>query len=194
MNAERSLFYSHSASGSLANERNTPAGSLVPADSGCFPGEVGPVCGDLGSRIARAKKATSDEGPIGWGSALTPEPYYELAELAEVYLEDSYLLTVTVVPGLVELQLDVVLREGHPEYREPRESEQYCFRRGVLRFEGVEAVAWRMPGETDYGGVDSYRFDGRVHRIAGDIGELTITCDPPQLVLEPDTWSNPPTR
>jgi hypothetical protein len=127
---------------------------------------------------------------------MTSVPYYELAELAEVYLEDSYLLTVTVVPGLVELNLDVVLREGHSEYREPRKSEQYCFRRGVLRFEGVETVTWHMPegkpardasGETDYGGVDSYSFDGRVHQITGDIGELTITCGPPHLVLEPDS-------
>jgi hypothetical protein len=67
----------------------------------------------------------------------------------------------------------------------------------------VETVAWRISAgvpavdaseETDYGGVDSYRFDGRVHGIAGEIGELIITCDPPHLVLETDTGSNLPIR
>lgn len=127
---------------------------------------------------------------------MTAVPYYELAELAEVYLEDSFVLGVSIIPGLVEVRLDVVLREGHPEYRQPKESEQYCFRRSALRFEGVASVEWVMPsgppaidasGDSDYGGIDSYQVEGNMHQLVGEIGELKIICKRYRLLLDPDT-------
>lgn len=111
--------------------------------------------------------------------------YYELPGLEQIYLEDSFVLGVEILPGSVKVQLDVVLREGHPSYVAAGEDEQYCFRKGVLRLEEVGEVTWHMPtgppaidasGDTDYGGIDSYKVDGSVHRIVGEIGELTVTC------------------
>lgn len=111
--------------------------------------------------------------------------YYELPGLEQIYLEDSFVLGAEILPGTVKVQLDVVLREGHPSYVAPGADEQYCFRKGVLRLEEVRDVTWRMPtgapavdasGDTDYGGIDSYEVDGSVHRIMGEIGELTVTC------------------
>lgn len=111
--------------------------------------------------------------------------YYELPDLEQVYLEDSFVLGVEILPGAVKVQLDVVLREGHPSYVAPGADEKYCFRKGVLRLEEVSEVTWRMPagppavdasGDTDYGGIDVYEVDDSVHRIMGEIGELTVTC------------------
>ncbi|MFV0317865.1 MAG: hypothetical protein ACK5O2_13010 [Microthrixaceae bacterium] len=111
--------------------------------------------------------------------------YYELPGLEQIYLEDSFVLGVAILPGSVRVQLDVVLREGHPSYVAPVDNEQYCFRKGALTLEEVSEVTWYMPpgppaidasGDTDYGGVDSYEVEGSVHRITGEIGELTVTC------------------
>lgn len=120
-------------------------------------------------------------------------PYHELAGLEQVYLEDSFVLGVEVLPGIVKIQLDVVLREGHPDYAAPEAGEEYCFRRGILNLEEVSEVTWRMPegrpavdasGETDYGGIDSYEVDGSTHRIVGEIGVLSVTCGTHLLYLD----------
>lgn len=111
--------------------------------------------------------------------------YYELPGLEQIYLEDSFVLGVEILPGSVRVRLDVVLREGHASYVAPGVDEQYCFRKGVLRFEDVSEVTRRMPtgppavdasGDTDYGGIDRYEVEDSVHRIMGEIGELTVTC------------------
>ncbi len=125
---------------------------------------------------------------------MTVRAYYELPGLDQVYLEDSFVLGVTVHPGSVSMTLDVVLREGHPEFAEPRSDEQYCFRRGVLSFDPVSEIRWQMPkgvpavdasGETDYGGIDEYLVDGNTHRLVGELGELVITCGGQNLSLNP---------
>jgi hypothetical protein len=119
--------------------------------------------------------------------------YYELPGLEQIYLEDSFVLGVEILPGTVRVRLDVVLREGHQSYVAPGADEQYCFRKGVLRLEEVAEVTWRMPtgppaidasGDTDYGGIDSYEVDDSVHRIMGEIGELSVTCGRYSLQLD----------
>jgi hypothetical protein len=120
--------------------------------------------------------------------------YYEIPGLEHIYLEDSFVLGVSVLPGLVDLLLDVVLREGHCEYREPDIGQQYCFRRGALRFRGVVDFRWRMPegrpaldasGDTDYGGLDEFVIEGAFRRLVGEIGEIAIVCERQDLYLEP---------
>ena len=123
-------------------------------------------------------------------------PYNELKDLEQVHLEDSFVLGATILPGTVELRLDVALRNEHPDYRQPRSGESSCFRRGILRFSDVQHVHWGMPttrpaidatGEADYGGVDSYLFDDHLHHIRGEIGELAIACAPTAVSLELDS-------
>ncbi len=123
-------------------------------------------------------------------------PYHELPGLGQVYLEDSFVLGVAVVQGVVDIFLDVVLREGHPAYEQPGAEEQYCFRRGTLRFHEVTEVHWRMPtgrpaldasGDTDFGGLDEFVFEGSTRHLVGEIGEITIVCGGQTLSLEPDS-------
>lgn len=119
--------------------------------------------------------------------------YSELPGLDQVYLEDSFVLGVAVAPGLVDVLLDVVLREGHPAYKRPDGGEQYCFRRGTLRFYDVTEVQWRMPagrpaldasGDTDYGGLDEFVLDRATRRLVGEIGEIAIVCGGQTLNLD----------
>ena len=125
---------------------------------------------------------------------MTMAAYSELPGLEHIYLEDSFVLDVSVRPGVVDVFLDLVLREGHPAYEEPGADEQYCFRRGTLRFHDVTEVQWRMPtglpardasGDTDFGGLDEFVFDGVTRRLVGEIGEIIIVCGGQTLGLDP---------
>ena len=111
--------------------------------------------------------------------------YFSHPELAELYLEDSFVLAVRVDHGEVAMEVDFVLREGHARYTQPGEVEQYCYQRGLLKFEGVKSASWNMPsappatdatGEADFGGIDEYVISDDVHRLVGEFGELTISC------------------
>lgn len=66
--------------------------------------------------------------------------YSSIPELADVYLEDSWVLSISAQPGLLVLVIDV---ERHPAYRTPAADEQYCYRRGILRFDRLVAVSFR---------------------------------------------------
>lgn len=56
--------------------------------------------------------------------------YFDLRGFEAVYLEDSFVLGVTATPGLLVVDLDVVLTEDHPSYTPPPPEEHYCYRRG----------------------------------------------------------------
>jgi hypothetical protein len=45
--------------------------------------------------------------------------YYELPSLEHVYLEDSWVLDIQTGPDSVEITLETVLTESHPEYSDP---------------------------------------------------------------------------
>jgi hypothetical protein len=111
------------------------------------------------------------------------QPYTSLAGLADVYLEDSFVLDIEAHPGSLVFRLDMVLTQEHPLYRPPKASETYCYRRGELRFQHVRQLAWQSSGlkpstdatgEIDYGSISKYEVDGVRHSIAGDWGSLEI--------------------
>lgn len=112
-------------------------------------------------------------------------PYEEIEGFEEVYLEDSFVLAVRAEPGALTIDLDVVLREGHPRYEAPGPDEQNCYRRGRIRFEEVSSLTWAMPtvrpatdatGEEDWGGVDRFEHDGGRYELEGDVGHLDISA------------------
>lgn len=114
--------------------------------------------------------------------------------IANVSLEDSYVLGVAVTQGLVAVDLDAVLLESHPQYSPPLPREAFCFRRGQLLFTGTESVEWKMAtarpavdasGEVDWGGVDQFELTQKGFAIAGDFGQLLVAGGAVDLVLEP---------
>lgn len=122
-----------------------------------------------------------------------PRSYEHLPGFAEIYLEDSYVLGLEVAKEDVTFRVEVVLREGHPDYQAPKPGEQYCYRLGVLRFAGLKEVQWirramrpsaDATGSTDLGNIDELVEESPGHfRIAGDWGELTVDSQPPVLSL-----------
>ena len=119
--------------------------------------------------------------------------YDRIPGLEAVYLEDSFVLTVCVQPREVDLVVEAVLREVHPQYSDPKEGEQYCYRRGRLRFLEVRHVNWRMggaraaydaTGELDWGGFDQFEVNSNRYIIVGDFGALEIEALKCEFVLE----------
>ena len=58
--------------------------------------------------------------------------YTEIPGLEHVVLEQSHVLSITEVPGIVQLELDLVLAKDHPELLAARAGEWAYFRTGVI--------------------------------------------------------------
>jgi len=111
--------------------------------------------------------------------------YFEHQDLAEVYLEDSFVLGLDAGPNTVTMRIELVLREGHPLYRPPIAGEQYCYATARFLYSDVKSLTWRMPtgppatdatGEADYGGLEQYTINDDCHHFVGEIGEVDINC------------------
>ncbi len=117
--------------------------------------------------------------------------YPELPGFENVYLEDSWVLAVTAGPDEFRLRLDMVLTEQHPRWTPPKPDEVYCYTSASVVFSEPRSVEWtRLPGrpstdatgETDWGNIDSFVWDGSRYGLEGDWGAVTIEGDAPQLI------------
>ena len=118
--------------------------------------------------------------------------YWSIPALENVYLEDSWVLSISAQPGSLVPAVDMVLREHHAAYRTPAAGEQYCYRRGILRFDGVTTLSWsgqgappavEATGQPDFGSFDQFEVDGARYRLSGDFGLITVDADMPTLEL-----------
>lgn len=114
--------------------------------------------------------------------------------LEGIYLEDSWVVGIVARPGVFEMTADLVLSESHPAYEPPRPGEQYCYRRGVLRFERVSTLTWEgqgaapavdASGEEDYGSIDSLAGTDGGYLIEGDFGRVAVSSVAPTVVFIP---------
>jgi hypothetical protein len=120
--------------------------------------------------------------------------YSQIDELRLFYLEDSWVLDIVAHPGILTISLDVVLLPEHPDYKDPLPGENYCYRRGELRFEKVSALHWvgqGLPpaqdasGEHDDGGIDSFDLHHDVYHLRGNFGEISVRAESVLLKLFP---------
>ncbi len=118
--------------------------------------------------------------------------YQTLAQLSDVYLEDSFVLAISEQDANIDFVLEVALKEQHPMPAAPAANEQHCYRRGLLRFPNVHRAHWSartvVPardanGEVDYGNIDAFVQEDRSYRLSGDWGAVDIRSDPPELTL-----------
>jgi hypothetical protein len=123
---------------------------------------------------------------------MTMPDYWSIPGFENLYLEDSWVLDITARPGVLELVVDLVLREPHPSYEPPKTGEQYCHRRGVVRFQGVSSLRWEgqgsvpavdATGERDYGSVDALRMTDDAYVVEGDFGRIAVASAPPSVEL-----------
>ena len=123
--------------------------------------------------------------------------YYEFPSLEHIYLEDSYVLDIQTEPDAVEISVETVLTESHPEYSDPLPNEQYCYRNGRICFRDAKRITWvkksmvlipDLGGTPDYGNIDVFYFSEGSYHVIGEWGELEIvSCEPLfELVEQPE--------
>jgi hypothetical protein len=121
--------------------------------------------------------------------------YTELADLKEIYLEDSWVLGIVAEPGEICFRVDFVLTERHPVYSRPKPDEQYCYRRGILVFEKVSKLVWTeqgsppardATGEIDFGNIDAMTFQDDAFELEGDWGSMKLTSASVRINLAAD--------
>jgi hypothetical protein len=119
--------------------------------------------------------------------------YVDLPGLEEIVLEESYVLGVHAEPALLLFRMDFALTPRHPRYVPPPSGEVECFRRGTLRFSGVERLVWggqgRPPardatGEIDFGHIDSFTWGAEGFALAGDWGEIELRAATVEAAVE----------
>lgn len=120
-------------------------------------------------------------------------PYWKCEALESLYLEDSWVLSIVASPERLEIGLDFVLRESHPEYGPPEPGKQYCYKRGRLIFAPISELHWTDQGlvkptiendEIDYGSLDIIEFTDRVWSMTGDFGHISLVSQPPRVEWE----------
>lgn len=118
--------------------------------------------------------------------------YQALPGLRDVYLEDSWVLSIACDETALVIDVDFVLMASHPRYQVPLSGEQYCYRRGSIRFEGVTDLSWTgrgaapavdASGGADFGSFDEFTVAGDTYSIAGDFGRIVLTSSPPEVGL-----------
>ena len=118
--------------------------------------------------------------------------YYEFHSLEHVYLEDSWVLDIQTEPDSVEIILETVLTESHPQYSAPPPNKQYCYRNGRIRFQNAKRITWVNksmipniePGSPpDYGNIDEFYFSKGSYHLIGEWGELDIVSSEPLFEL-----------
>jgi hypothetical protein len=113
------------------------------------------------------------------------EDYTSLEPLAEIYLEDSWILAIEARPGSLTFKIDMVLTERHPLYHPRLPGEQYSYWVGTLEFSGVTELTWTNQdaqpsldanGTLDYGNIDVMTFEGDRYQLEGSWGEMVVVA------------------
>ena len=119
--------------------------------------------------------------------------YWQLPGFENIYLEDSYVLSIINAKISIQILLEAVLTENHPLYTPALSEEQYCYRQMTVNFphpqtydlvlNNIRAIA-DPDGSVDYGNIDDFFMADDKYYLRGEWGELTIVSDPPLLFDE----------
>ncbi|MEU5257346.1 hypothetical protein [Amycolatopsis sp. NPDC021455] len=109
--------------------------------------------------------------------------YTDFPDLANVYLEDSFVLAIDETPTALSFRLEAVLTPAHPRYHAPRPDEAHCYADAVLTITDATKIEWIIrssqpsrdaTGEEDLGNIDSLQHHADHYEIAGDWGHVRV--------------------
>ncbi len=119
--------------------------------------------------------------------------YNTIDDLHDIYLEDSFVLGIHEGEDVLFFDLDVVLTEEHPLYRQPPEDMRYCYRTARLAFSGDLHVTWiernltarnvADDGSVDLGEIDGFDCGPDGYYLDGEWGAVKITCRQVRLLF-----------
>lgn len=114
------------------------------------------------------------------------KPYYEIPVLKHLYLEDSYVIGIETDKMSAQFEIEFVLTEKHEDYHPPLQGEQYCYKKGILKFDNCQDILWHSVKhvrnidknlDIDMGNIDAYHFEDTKHCLEGDWGKIEIHSD-----------------
>lgn len=109
--------------------------------------------------------------------------YYNLPQLNNLYLEDSFVLDIKAEDNYIEFLLEVVLAEDHPLYCSPSPKEQYCYKKAKICFSNAQKIIWiektnlsyvDANNEIDFGNIDQFYQCKNHFYLCGDWGKVKI--------------------
>ena len=118
--------------------------------------------------------------------------YYEWDSFQNVYLEDSFVLSIEETKRQLSIIVEVVLTEKHALYEPPDNGKQYCYKQAKLVFQNLKSIKWIDPsmrpivaadGSVDYGNIDSLELVSDGYHMVGDWGEVLVNSSPPKLEI-----------
>jgi hypothetical protein len=118
----------------------------------------------------------------------------KLREFAAVDLAQSYILSWRVEPGMLLIDADVFLTEGHPFYEKPRPAEKVCIRPAAIEFPQCDAISVsgapaasmaEIAAGLGHGAITGLcRHDDGRYEISGEFGTVFVTAERPLLRLK----------
>lgn len=117
--------------------------------------------------------------------------YSDWEDFADIYLEDSFVLSIDEAEDEISFTIEVVLTENHPLYIKPKPNEQYCYKKGKIIFQNLKSFKWLKKnnkfftdatGSKDYGNIDSFQLSNKGYELSGDWGYLVVSSSPVKLV------------
>lgn len=125
---------------------------------------------------------------------MTNVNYFDLKDFKGLYLEDSFVLDIIETTKLFSFQMQFVLTEDHPKYKDPSENEMYCYHYGEINFIEPKQVLWKnrnqkaasidANGECDFGNMDIFLKSEDEYLLEGDWGSVLIKCDNLEVKLQ----------
>lgn len=114
--------------------------------------------------------------------------YTTFSGFEDLYLEDSWVLSISATYQELVLKVEFALLASHPSYQRPLPNEQHCYKVGYIRFPKVESLVWTdqlavhiadASGETDLGSILEFQSkDGR-YVLFGGFGEIEVVSQLP---------------
>jgi len=116
--------------------------------------------------------------------------YYEWDNFKNIYLEDSFVLSIEEFEGALSFIVELVLTENHPLYSSRDAGEQYCYKKGKIIFQELKSIEWLnrntqpftdATGSKDYGNIDTFILAADGYHLSGDWGEVIVDSSPVKL-------------
>ena len=110
--------------------------------------------------------------------------YFERDEFQNIYLEDSFVISIQETKSDITFNCDFVLLEKHKMHSIPKNDEQYCYLKGYVKFSNITQIDWIKRNENvfsnncydnDYGNIDIFHIDNEKYYLQGDWGEVIIS-------------------
>lgn len=116
--------------------------------------------------------------------------YSDSIKFKNIYLEDSFVLSIEETKRCLSFVVEVVLNEGHALYTQPRKDENYCYKKAIIVFRELKRVEWLVKQDNvyvdkndshDYGNIDNFMLGQNRYYLVGDWGEVMIYSAAPTL-------------